>query len=47
MQYADSWLEISSIPMVIIDDWWEPEMLDFEGIMTLISNSYKDDEWQN
>lgn len=47
MQYADSWLEISSIPTAILDNGWEPEVLDFEGIMTLISNSHQDDNWQN
>lgn len=47
MQYADSWLEISSIPTAIINDWDNTEILDFEGIMTLIANSHKDDDWQN
>ena len=47
MQYADSWLEITSIPTAILDRGDDTEILDFEGIMTLISNSYQDDNWQN
>ena len=45
MQYADSWLEISSIPTAILDSWWEPEILDFDGIVALIANSHNDDNW--
>lgn len=37
MQYADSWLEISSIPTAIVNDWGDERMLDFEGIVDLIS----------
>ena len=38
MQYADSWLEISSIPMAqIIDENWE-QILDMEWIVNFISN---------
>ena len=39
MKYADSWLDISSIPMAqIMDEGWE-RILDFDGIVALVSNS--------
>ena len=37
MKYADSGMEISSIPTAIVNEWWEDEILDFEGIVNLIS----------
>ena len=46
MKYADSWLEISSIPTAILDRGDDKEILDFEGIMNLISNSDKNDNRQ-
>lgn len=47
MQYADSWLELTSIPTAIIDNGEWTEILDFEGIVNLIANSHKDDDWQD
>lgn len=39
MEYADSWMEISSIPMAIINKDWKEEILDYDGIVALVSNS--------
>ena len=38
IRYADSWLEISSIPMAQVITNGEEEILDFDGIVNLISN---------
>lgn len=38
MKYADSWLEISSIPQVMINDDQGERILDYDGIVALISN---------
>lgn len=38
MEYADSWLDISSIPTAILNDWEKDEVLDFEGIVELLQN---------
>lgn len=38
MEYADSWLEISSIPTAIINDWDDTEILDMEGIVELLQS---------
>ena len=43
MQYADSWLEITSIPTAILDRGDGTEILDFEWIVNLISNSHQDE----
>jgi hypothetical protein len=37
MEYADSWLELSSVPTAIYDDWEDTEILDLEGIVGLLS----------
>lgn len=37
MEYADSWLELSSVPTAIYDDWENTEILDLEGIVGLLS----------
>ena len=36
MEYADSWLEITSIPTVIYDNWDDTEILDMDGIVELL-----------
>ena len=38
MAYADSWLEISSIPTAIYDNWEDTEILDLDWIVNLLSN---------
>jgi len=38
MEYADSWLEISSIPTAILNDWDDTEILDMEGIVELLQS---------
>lgn len=38
MQYADSGLEITSIPTAIINNWDGDEILDFDGIVKLLSS---------
>lgn len=42
MKYADSWLELTSIPTAIYDNWEDTEILDTNGIVNLVSNQYKD-----
>ncbi len=42
MKYADSWLELTSIPTAIFDNWKDTEIMDTEWIVRLISNQYKD-----
>lgn len=37
MQYADSWFEIASIPTAILE-WDKTEVLDFDGIVNLLSS---------
>lgn len=38
ISYADSGLEISSIPTVIYDNWDDTEILDLDWIVNLLSN---------
>lgn len=38
VQYADSWLEITSIPMAQVIDEKGEQILDFDWIVNLISN---------
>lgn len=37
MEYADSWLELFSVPAAIYDNWDSVEVLDLEGIVGLLS----------
>lgn len=39
MQYADSWFEVTSIPTAIVNRWEWDEILDFDWIIALLSNS--------
>ena len=39
VQYADSWLEITSIPMMQVLDEKGEQILDMEGIVNFISNN--------
>ena len=34
--YADSWLELTSVPTVIYDNWEDTEILDIEWIVWLL-----------
>lgn len=36
VMYADSWLELTSVPTVIYDNWEDTEILDLDGIVWLL-----------